>query len=89
MCPSVPSALVVATAVGGYVMAPLPLTALSLVGTCVGTALISAAANTTNQILESPYDAQMKRTSNRVLVKGEMLPRVWEAGYYCYETDAF
>lgn len=36
---------------------------------CVlGTALLSSAANSLNQMFEVPYDAQMKRTQSRVLV---------------------
>jgi len=40
-----------------------------LLWTTVGTALCSASANSINQLVEVPYDAQMKRTRNRVLVR--------------------
>ena len=62
--------LVVCSAVTGYAMAPLPtnLTTLSLC--LLGTALTSASANTINQFFEVPFDSQMARTSNRVLVRG-------------------
>ncbi|KAF2350701.1 Protohem IX farnesyltransferase [Trinorchestia longiramus] len=66
--------LVVATALGGYVLAPTPLSMTTLVGAVAGTALVSAAANTTNQVLEVPYDAQMNRTANRALVRGVVSP---------------
>ncbi|GAA57665.1 protoheme IX farnesyltransferase mitochondrial [Clonorchis sinensis] len=73
------SLLVVSTAVVGCVLAastsltsPLFLahpyrTILCLI---VGTGLTSAAANTVNQIVEIPYDSQMMRTRDRVLVRG-------------------
>lgn len=62
--------LVVCSAVTGYAMAPMStdLTTLSLC--LLGTALTSASANTINQFLEVPFDSQMARTSNRVLVRG-------------------
>lgn len=62
--------LVVCSAVTGYAMAPLAtdLTTLSLC--LLGTALTSASANTINQFFEVPFDSQMARTSNRVLVRG-------------------
>ena len=63
--------LVVASAVGGYMLAPGPLTIATLCGCTIGTGLISASANTVNQIMEVPYDAMMKRTQNRVLVKSK------------------
>nr|CAG4645663.1 EOG090X09NT [Lynceus sp. MCZ IZ 141354] len=66
--------LVVWSAVTGYVMAP-EVTNLSVLITCLaGTALTSAAANTINQYFEVPFDSQMLRTSNRVLVRGLISP---------------
>ncbi|KIH50204.1 hypothetical protein ANCDUO_19719, partial [Ancylostoma duodenale] len=38
------------------------------------TALLSSAANASNQLLEAPYDAQMKRTHSRVLVVHRFSP---------------
>ena len=44
-------------------------------GCCaVGTGLMSASANTLNQLLEVPYDSQMMRTQSRVLVLGRLSP---------------
>ncbi|CAH8860293.1 unnamed protein product [Trichobilharzia szidati] len=40
----------------------------------VGTMLTSSAANSVNQIIEIPYDSQMTRTKNRVLVRGLTTP---------------
>ena len=62
--------LVVCSAVTGYAMAPFP-TDLTTMSLCLlGTALTSASANTINQFFEVPFDSQMARTSNRVLVRG-------------------
>lgn len=38
----------------------------------LGTGLVSSAANSINQFLEIPFDAQMSRTKNRVLVQGSL-----------------
>jgi len=62
--------LITATAVGGFFLpaasASAPFTTL---GACiVGTTLLSASACALNNILEVPFDAQMKRTKSRVLV---------------------
>ncbi|XP_057371029.1 protoheme IX farnesyltransferase, mitochondrial-like [Daphnia carinata] len=66
--------LVVCSAVTGYAMAPLP-TDFTTLGLCLlGTALTSASANTINQFFEVPFDSQMARTSNRVLVRGLLSP---------------
>ncbi len=45
-----------------------------LVISTVGVGLTSAAANSINQMLEVPFDSQMNRTKNRVLVKGLLAP---------------
>jgi len=74
------TALVVASALAGYALAPVPLSALSLAGGALGTALVSASANTVNQLMEVPYDAVMKRTKNRVLVK-QLLSRQHVVGF--------
>ena len=39
----------------------------------IGVGLTSASANAVNQTLEVPFDSQMNRTRNRVLVKGKAL----------------
>ncbi len=64
--------LVVVTAMAGYALAPAPFAAGSFLCLSLGTALTSAAANTVNQIVEVPFDSQMDRTKNRVLVKEKL-----------------
>jgi len=68
------TALVVITTVGGYAIAPdaFNLTVLLLTG--VGTGLLSCAANSINQYFEVPFDSQMARTKNRVLVRAMISP---------------
>ncbi|OQV15916.1 Protoheme IX farnesyltransferase, mitochondrial [Hypsibius exemplaris] len=66
--------LVVATTVSGYAMAPGVISPTTLALVSVGTALTSSAANSINQFLEVPYDSQMSRTRNRVLVRGVISP---------------
>lgn len=61
--------LVVVTAMAGYALAPASFALSSFLSLSLGTALTSAAANTVNQIVEVPYDSQMDRTKNRVLVR--------------------
>lgn len=64
------TALVVITAMGGYAMAPGAFDPTAFVMCSVGTGLLSGAANGLNQFFEVPFDAQMARTRNRVLVRG-------------------
>jgi len=66
--------LVVLTAMGGYAMAPGVVDVPTLLWTTVGTTLCSASANSINQWIEVPYDAQMSRTKNRVLVRRAIEP---------------
>lgn len=66
--------LVVITTMVGYAMAPAPFVAETFLYCTVGTGLCSAAANAINQYHEVPFDAQMSRTKNRVLVRGLMSP---------------
>lgn len=66
--------LVVATQMSGYAIAPGTFDPYILAYCTVGTALTSCAANTMNQYFEVPYDSQMNRTKNRVLVRGLMSP---------------
>jgi protoheme IX farnesyltransferase len=70
------SALVTVTALSGWAMAPsaigLAHSPVCLVGCVLGTALMSASANTINQLIEVPYDAQMRRTQARPLVTGRV-----------------
>lgn len=55
-------------------MAPAPFELSTFLLCSVGTGLCSAAANSINQYHEVPFDAQMSRTKNRVLVKGLLTP---------------
>lgn len=64
--------LVCITASAGYGLAPGPFVPAALVFTTLGTAAFSAAANSVNQIMEVPFDSQMNRTKNRVLVRGNL-----------------
>lgn len=57
---------------GGYAMAPAPFDFSTFLYCTVGTGLCSAAANSINQYHEVPFDAQMARTKNRVLVRGQL-----------------
>ncbi|XP_011860829.1 PREDICTED: protoheme IX farnesyltransferase, mitochondrial [Vollenhovia emeryi] len=66
--------LVVATTMAGYALAPLPFDLHTFVMCSLGTGLVSATANTVNQFFEVPFDAQMSRTKNRVLVRGHLTP---------------
>jgi protoheme IX farnesyltransferase len=58
----------------GCVMAPVPFDPYIFLYTTLGTTLTSASANTFNQFLEVPYDSQMSRTKDRVLVRGNLTP---------------
>ncbi|RKP35713.1 protoheme IX farnesyltransferase [Dimargaris cristalligena] len=58
----------------GYAVAPGAMDLPTLLYTTVGTGLCVASANTFNQWIEVPYDAQMMRTRNRVLVRGALTP---------------
>lgn len=66
--------LVVMTTMAGYAMAPAAFSGSTLFYAALGTALMSGSANAINQFLEIPYDSQMNRTKNRVLVRGYMSP---------------
>ncbi|KAK4688096.1 ATP-binding cassette, subfamily B (MDR/TAP), member 10, partial [Tremellales sp. Uapishka_1] len=61
------SILMVLTATTGLALSPLPLSIPLLLNLTIGTFLTSAAANTFNQILEVPLDAQTPRTRVRPL----------------------
>jgi len=64
--------LVCLTAGAGYGMAPGDLSMSTALLATIGTAMASASANSINQILEVPFDSQMNRTKNRVLVRGQV-----------------
>lgn len=66
--------MVCLTATAGYGMAPGPFDLSTVIVATVGTAMASAAANAINQVLEVPFDSQMNRTKNRVLVRGNISP---------------
>jgi protoheme IX farnesyltransferase len=55
-------------------LAPNTLSVPVLLSTAVGTALCAASANTINQLIEYPYDAQMARTRARPLVRRLLSP---------------
>jgi protoheme IX farnesyltransferase len=62
------------TATTGFALSPLPLSLPVLACLTVGTFLTSAAANTFNQIMEVPLDAQTPRTRVRPLVARRVTP---------------
>ncbi|KAJ1369921.1 hypothetical protein KIN20_031527 [Parelaphostrongylus tenuis] len=66
--------LITSTAVAGFLLAPGDVSAVPLAACALGTALLSCSANASNQLLEAPYDAQMKRTQQRVLVVHRFSP---------------
>lgn len=66
--------LVVMTSMAGYTLAPAPFDLTTFALCTLGTGLMSSAANSINQYHEVPFDAQMSRTKNRVLVKGLLEP---------------
>ncbi|CAG8565614.1 4166_t:CDS:1 [Cetraspora pellucida] len=68
------AALVILTTMCGYAMAPMATDLKCLFATTAGTGLCVASANAINQLLEIPYDAQMLRTRNRVLVRNAISP---------------
>ncbi|KAF1767169.1 hypothetical protein GCK72_007128 [Caenorhabditis remanei] len=74
LCKSKLSLFVASTATCGFLMAPVPVAFAPLAAATVGTFLLSSAANSCNQLLEAPYDAQMRRTQSRVLVVHRFSP---------------
>ncbi|XP_015110277.1 protoheme IX farnesyltransferase, mitochondrial [Diachasma alloeum] len=68
------TSLVVITTMGGYALAPGAFDPQTFVLCALGTGLVSATANSINQFFEVPFDAQMSRTKNRVLVRGHVTP---------------
>ncbi|KAI8435260.1 hypothetical protein MSG28_003600 [Choristoneura fumiferana] len=66
--------LTLMTSMAGYALAPAPFELTTFALCAAGTGLVSAAANSVNQFHEVPFDAQMSRTKNRVLVKGLLDP---------------
>lgn len=74
------TSLVVLTAMAGYAMAPGSFELGTFLLCSAGTTLVSGAANSINQVIETSFDAQMPRTRNRVLVKG-YLSRLHAVGF--------
>lgn len=72
--------LVVLTGMAGYALCPAALTVAvaspvtTLLALTAGMTLCSAAANALNQLVESPYDAQMQRTRARLLPSRAVTP---------------
>nr|XP_023027786.1 protoheme IX farnesyltransferase, mitochondrial-like [Leptinotarsa decemlineata] len=64
--------LVVVTSMAGYAVAPAPFEWTTFAMCSLGTGLLSGAANSINQFHEVPFDSQMSRTKNRVLVCGRL-----------------
>ncbi|KAJ2401634.1 Protoheme IX farnesyltransferase, mitochondrial [Coemansia sp. RSA 2559] len=65
---------VVLTAMAGYAVAPGATHIGTLLWMAGGTTLCAASANTLNQWIEVPYDAQMSRTRNRPLARHALAP---------------
>jgi protoheme IX farnesyltransferase len=68
------AALVVLTTMCGYALAPGAANLATMFWTTTGTALCISSANTLNQWLEVPFDAQMARTRHRALVRRACTP---------------
>ena len=68
------ASLVVLTTMCGYALAPPVGHVSALAWTTLGTALCVSSANSINQWIEFPFDAQMARTRNRVLVRHLLSP---------------
>ncbi|KAJ2008112.1 Protoheme IX farnesyltransferase, mitochondrial [Coemansia thaxteri] len=68
------TAFVVLTAMAGYAVAPGAAQVGTLLWTAGGTALCAGSANSFNQWIEAPYDAQMSRTRNRPLARHAVAP---------------
>ncbi|KAJ9585849.1 hypothetical protein L9F63_020491, partial [Diploptera punctata] len=68
------TSLVVMTTMAGYALAPEPFSLTTFLLCSVGTGLVSCAANSINQFFEVPFDSQMARTKNRVLVRRLLSP---------------
>ncbi|KAF9582398.1 Protoheme IX farnesyltransferase, mitochondrial [Lunasporangiospora selenospora] len=68
------AALVTLTTMCGYAISPASASLPTLFSLTAGTALCIASANAYNQFVEPPYDAQMSRTRNRILVRKAISP---------------
>ena len=68
------SGLVVVTTACGHVMSPGTIDVPMVAAACTGTFLLSASANSFNQIIEIPYDSIMARTRQRPLPSERISP---------------
>lgn len=66
--------LVVLTAMAGFAFNPVSGSVVSLAALTAGTFLCSASANACNQVMEAPFDAQMDRCKQRVMVRHLVSP---------------
>jgi protoheme IX farnesyltransferase len=67
--------MVLITTAAGFLGAALPLDAMVLINTLVGTALVAAGTNALNQFVEREHDAKMRRTRLRPVPGGRISPR--------------
>jgi protoheme IX farnesyltransferase len=68
--------MVLITTAAGIYLAPSPLNLARAITTLIGVALVVAAANAFNMVLERDVDALMRRTRNRPLPAGRLTPDV-------------
>ena len=67
--------MVLITTAAGFLFAPGEVSALLMVHTLVGTALVAAGTNALNQYVEREHDGRMLRTRSRPLPAGRITPR--------------
>ena len=67
--------MVLVTTAAGYVIGARPFSAIALLHTLIGTALVAAGTNALNQYIERHLDAMMKRTRRRPLPAGRITPQ--------------
>ncbi len=67
--------MVLITTAAGYLIAAPHISALVLINTLVGTAMVAAGTNALNQYVERAHDAKMRRTRLRPLPDGRITPR--------------
>ena len=68
-------AMVLITTAAGYLFGASHFSALLLINTLIGTALVAAGTNALNQYVERDLDRKMRRTSHRPLPDGRITPR--------------
>jgi len=68
-------AMVLVTTAAGYIFGAPHVSALVLINTLIGTALVAAGTNALNQYAERDLDGKMRRTRNRPLPDGRITPR--------------